>query len=192
MSLQLNRAREQPLDICLYFITESSALPLYYGVIQSKLFSLAFSRARQWRDVQISGNAKEVSLQFRGNNWATPEDQHRTWKIVLEILNLGQKENNGMSQLRHLTLDTGDFDEDWNTFSIMSISEHDDALCAMAYSRCFIELDALQTDWGLSRLEKLALWNFGIPDTIPLKQSSMDRLLEISSTQNLAIVFGWG
>ncbi|KAK1225808.1 hypothetical protein PQX77_011219 [Marasmius sp. AFHP31] len=126
------------------------------------------------------------TFQFRGTCWRDDEFQQRMWDAIFETLTFGVKGDQLlMPQLRRLTLDG------ITTTSYPPTIRNDEALCAMVSSRCFIEPD-IMAERGLCRLEEMTLWNFGEDNTIPLKQSSMDRLGEISSTQGLTFNWYWG
>ncbi|KAL0062364.1 hypothetical protein AAF712_010775 [Marasmius tenuissimus] len=126
------------------------------------------------------------TLQIRGMPWAANSIRQRMWETILESLTLGAKGNTlYIPRLRRLTLNGCE-----GVDSTTTMRNHE-ALCTMVSSRCFIELDVLD-ERGLCYLEEMTLWNFGIKGTIPLKQSSMDRLLEISSTRGLTFSWYWG
>ncbi|KAJ8089112.1 hypothetical protein PM082_014360 [Marasmius tenuissimus] len=126
------------------------------------------------------------TFQFRGASWVNNETQQRLLDVIFETLTFGAKGNKlSMPQLQRLTIDG------LTITSYPSTVRNEEALCAMVSSRCFIE-PAVMAERGLCRLEDLTLWNFGENDTIPLKRSSMDRLMEISLTQGLTFNWHWG
>ncbi|KAK1225810.1 hypothetical protein PQX77_011221 [Marasmius sp. AFHP31] len=126
------------------------------------------------------------TLQIRGMPWAANSIRQRMWETIFESLTLGAKGNTlYMPRLRHLTLDGVE-----GVNSTTTIRNHE-ALCTMVSSRCLNEPDVLD-ERESCRLEEMTLWNFGVKGTIPLKQSSMDRLLEISLTRGLTFNWYWG
>ncbi|KAJ8089077.1 hypothetical protein PM082_014325 [Marasmius tenuissimus] len=105
------------------------------------------------------------------------------WEIVLESLTL-EREGKAqvMPRLRRLVFDDlGDVIPNPTLLTMLS-------------SRCFITSE-VSDNFGGHRLEELALWNFGREhekDRTPSQQTTVDHLMEFSSSSGLACRFYWG